>query len=196
VTLPVISKATLNYVWPINWCGLHRQYLGDGEMEIIAALLREVEAQSVVEIGCRDGRTARVLLHNVSALQRYVGIDVPMSYQPTLAHQCAEMYPHPGALVTDDPRFELIIRERGSLDLGPQDLPMVDAVFIDGDHGTRAVSHDSQLARAITKPGGVIIYHDYCNVAVQVQDVLDRLHDDEGWPLKNVEGTWLAFRRT
>jgi predicted O-methyltransferase YrrM len=195
VTLPVISKATLNYVWPINWCGLHRQYLGDGEMEIIAALLREVEAKSVVEIGCRDGRTARVLLHNVSALQHYIGVDVPMEYEPALDHQRSEMVASPGDLAASDPRFDLIIRERGSLDLGPQDLPQVDAVFIDGDHSERVVAHDSALARAITKPDGVIVWHDAFNGAVEVMRVLDRLCD-EGWPIKVVEGTWLAFRLT
>jgi predicted O-methyltransferase YrrM len=194
VTLPIISAAELKYLWPINWLGLHHQYLNAGEMDILAALLREVEAKSVVEIGCRDGRTARVLLHNVTSLQRYVGVDVPMQYEPTLAHQRAEMVPHPGCLVVDDPRFELIIRERGSLDLGPEDLPQADAVFIDGDHSQYVVTHDSALARAIIKPGGVIVYHDYCNAGVEVQRTLDMLHEG-GWPLRHIEGTWLAFRR-
>jgi predicted O-methyltransferase YrrM len=194
VTLPTISAAEFNYVWPINWLGLHRQYLNVGEMEIIAALLREVEAKSVLEIGCRDGRTARVLLHNVNCLQRYIGVDVPMSCAPTLDHQRAEMVRDPGALVVDDPRFELIIREHGSLDLEPQDLPQVDAVFIDGDHSQYVVTRDSALARAITKPGGVIVWHDYCNPGVEVQRTLDKLHEG-GWPLRHIEGTWLAFRR-
>jgi predicted O-methyltransferase YrrM len=193
VTLPSISKSELEYLWPINWLGLHQLYLHVGEMEIIAALLREIEAKSIVEIGCRDGRTARVLLHNVRSLERYIGVDVPMSYVPALEHQRSEMVPMPGELATTDPRFELIIRERGSLDLMPSDLPLVDAVFIDGDHSQYMVSHDSALARAITKPGGVIIYHDYYNPGVEVQRALDKLHDG-GWPLKHVEGTWLAFR--
>src|SRR6516164_7362021 len=90
-----ITKADLNFLWPINWLGLHREYLQAGEMEIIAALLREIEAKAIVEIGCRDGRTARVLLHNVSSLVHYLGIDVPMSYVPTLDHQRAEMVRDP-----------------------------------------------------------------------------------------------------
>jgi len=161
-------------------------------MEIIAALLREAEAKSVLEIGCRDGRTARVLLHNVTALQRYVGVDVPMSYVPALAHQRSEMVHDPGALVVDDPRFALIIRERGSLDLTAADFPPIDAVFIDGDHGERAVEHDSRIAYAIAQK--LIVWHDYCNAGVEVQRTLDRL-SDEGWPIKTVEGTWLAFLR-
>ena len=191
--IPTVSKSELDYLWPINWLGLHQQYLQQGEMDCIAALLRMVEAKSVLEIGCRDGRTARVLLHNVSALQRYIGVDVPMEYVPALAHQRAEMVGNPGNLATADPRFELVIRERGSLDLGPQDLPVVDAAFIDGDHSEKAVAYDSALARAVVRQGGVIIWHDAFNGAVEVVRVLDRLCD-EGWPIKVIEGTWLAYQ--
>jgi hypothetical protein len=193
VTLPLVRKTELEFLWPINWLGLHQQYLNIGEMDVIAALLRMVEAKSVVEVGCRDGRTARVLLHNVSSLQRYFGVDVPMSYQPTLSHQRAEMVSGPGGLVIDDPRFELIIRERGSQDLMPSELLPVDAVFIDGDHSERAVDWDSRLADAIAQK--LIIWHDYHNdPAVEIKPVLDRLCNDEGWPIRVVEGTWLAYR--
>jgi predicted O-methyltransferase YrrM len=147
----------------------------------------------MVEIGCRDGRTARVLLHNVHSLERYIGIDVPPTYRPILPHQLNEMVIDPGHHAANDPRFELIIRERGSLDVGPQDLPPCDAVFIDGDHSEYIVAHDSQLARAIVQPGGVIIWHDAFNGAVDVMRVLERLAN-EGWPIKSIAGTWLAFR--
>ena len=188
--IPTIAKSELEYLWPINWLGLHQHYLNVGEMDIIAALLRQVEAKSMLEIGCRDGRTARVLLHNVSALVRYIGVDVPMCYVPALHHQRAEMVRDPGALVIDDPRFELVIRERGSLDLMPADLPPIDAVFIDGDHGEQAVEWDSRIAYAIAQK--LIIWHDYANVAVDVQRVIHR-RCEEGWPIKTVEGTWLAY---
>jgi hypothetical protein len=192
VTLPTVSKAELAYLWPIEWLGLHRQYLNAGEMDVVAALLRQVEAKSVLEIGCRDGRTARVLLHNVSSLQRYVGIDVPISYQPSLLHQRAEMVVDPGALVVDDPRFELIIRERGSQDMMPSDFSPVDAVFIDGDHSEQAVEWDSRLAYAIAQK--LIIWHDYHNdPAVEIKLVLDRLCENEHWSIKLIEGTWLAY---
>jgi predicted O-methyltransferase YrrM len=192
-----ISKADLNFLWPINWLGLHREYLQAGEMEIIAALLREVEAKSVVEIGCRDGRTARVLLHNVSSLQHYIGIDVPISYQPVLAHQRAEMVRDPGALVVDDTRFELMLCERGSLELEPKDFNLrYDGVFIDGDHSLSAVLHDSELARTIVRPGGVIIWHDDNGAPhVDVTRALDQLRA-AGWPINHVEGSWIAFMRT
>ena len=182
-------------IWPVNWLGLHRDYLGAGEMDIIASLLHQVKARSMIEFGCRDGRTARVLLHNVPSLEYYLGIDVTQGYQPALTHQFAEICANPGFHALSDPRFELMIRERGSLDIGPQDLAPCDAAFIDGDHSERVVAHDSNLARALVRPGGVIIWHDYFNGAVEVKRVLDHLSAG-GWDIRSVEGTWLAYMVT
>jgi predicted O-methyltransferase YrrM len=191
--LPEIAKPNAP---PIDWCGLHREYTVSGEMEIIAAMFREIEARSVIEIGCRDGRTAQVLLANVPTLRRYIGIDVPPSYAPGLDHQRAEMVDAPGHLAASDQRFSLLICERGSLDIGPQDIEQsCDAIYIDGDHSLRAVSHDSHLARALVRPGGLIIWHDYNDaVEVEVRPVLDHLAD-QGWPIVHIRDTWLAFMR-
>ena len=191
--LPQVRKETLSFLWPIDWLGLHREYLQAGEMEIIAALLREVNAKSMIEIGCRDGRTARVLLHNVSSLERYVGIDVPMHYRPALPHQRNEMVAEPGHFAVADPRFELLISDNGSRDLTWDKVGPVDAMFIDGDHSFEVVLSDSHLADEVVKPGGIVIWHDYVNHAVDVTRALEHLRDDEGWPIVNVAGTWLAF---
>ena len=175
----------------MNWLGLHREYLGQGEMGIIVSLLNGIEAKSMTEFGCRDGRTARVLLHNVPTLERYIGLDVPRTYSPSLSHQLNEMVDEPGHFALSDPRFELRIRDFGTLDFVAHELEPCDAVFIDGDHSESVVSWDSDLARTIATK--LIVWHDYTNAAVEVKRVLDRLHDDESWPIKSVEGTWLAF---
>jgi len=44
------------------------------------------------------------------------------------------------------------------------------------------------------RPGGIIIWHDATNDAVEVRRVLDRLRA-QGWPIETVPNTWLAFRR-
>ena len=176
----------------VDWMGLHRDYLGAGEMEVIVALVSMVKAEVMIELGCRDGRTAAVILRNVASLRRYIGVDVPMTYSPVLAHQRSEMVEAPGRLAAHDPRFELLLRERGSMDLGLGDLPRANAVFIDGDHSERVVRYDSDLARVLIRPGGVVIWHDYHNAGVDVSRVLDDLWD-QGWPIEAVRGTWLAF---
>jgi predicted O-methyltransferase YrrM len=178
----------------INWLGLHREYLQPGEMEHIVNLVRSVEARTMVEIGCRDGRTAAVILHNVKSLIRYIGIDVAGSYVPRLEHQLKEMVAEPGHLAQNDFRFELMIRPRGSLDVYPTDLPACDVVFIDGDHSEEVAMHDSILANSVVRPGGIIIWHDAGNVSVEVEKVLDSLQG-QGWPIEVVSHSWLAVCR-
>ena len=172
----------------IDWCGMHREYLNPGEMEIIVALVRSVEAIKMVEIGCRDGRTARVLLENVPSLEHYIGIDVTPDYQPGLPQQRSEMVPEPGLHAMEDARFELLVRPRGSLDLDK--LPPCDVVFIDGDHSSAVVARDTALALVAVREGGLIIWHDY--VSNHLKDVTDVIEGLD-LPIKHVANTWLAY---
>lgn len=192
--IPSVKKSEIPFVRPINWLGLHRQYLNPGEMEILAGLLRDTLAESVLEFGCRDGRTARVLLHNVPQIQRYIGVDVSSDYAPALTHQLREMHPTPGYLASGDPRFRLVIHPRGSLDVQLGDFERVDVCFIDGDHSEEVVEADSYKALTLVRNDGMIIWHDLFNGAVGVSNALNRLAA-QGWPIKHIEGTWLAFRK-
>ena len=187
-----ISKSELTFLAPINWLGLHRLYLNEGELECIVALLKSVDAESMVEFGCRDGRTARVILHNMPGMHRYIGIDVESDYVPALAHQKSEMVANPGALATCDPRFHLVIHPRGTLDVKVGDFERVDACFIDGDHSEEIVEADSVRALTFVRNGGIIIWHDYFNGAVGVTNVIDKLRK-RGWKIRSIEGTWLAY---
>jgi predicted O-methyltransferase YrrM len=190
--LPVTLKSELD-IEPIEWLGLPREYQNAGEIEILVALARSVEARAILEIGCNRGRTARLLLHNVSTLEVYHGIDVPQTYQPQLAHQLREIPARPGEFAFADPRFELFMRDRGSFDLTASDLSRYDMVYVDGDHGDRAVRHDSQLANEVTRPGGLIVWHDYHNGStVDVKVIIDELAMS-GWPIRLIEKTWFAY---
>jgi hypothetical protein len=80
-------------------------------------------------------------------------------------------------------------------ELTRDDLEPCDAVFIDGDHSVKEVSHDSELARELVRLGGIICWHDNLNPAVEVTQVLKRLNAS-GWPIKQVAGSWIAFMRT
>jgi predicted O-methyltransferase YrrM len=190
--LPVIKQSALD-VQPIDWAGLPRRFLNPGELEVLVALIRSVNPRAVTEIGVNVGRTAKALLANVPGIESYQGVDVLPGYMPSKPVQRNETPPNPGELARDDPRFELILRRRGSLDLKPADLKPCDAVFIDGDHGREAVEHDADLAAAIVRPGGIIVFHDYHDIGtVDVRDVLERKCAG-GQPILHVEGTWLAF---
>jgi predicted O-methyltransferase YrrM len=194
MTLPVTPQSMLD-VAPIEWLALPREYQNPGEMEVLAALARSISARDMLEIGCRDGRTARLMLHNVPTLQRYQGIDVKPGYRPQHSHQLSEIPKIPGMFANDNPRFELILRPRGSLDLTADDLPPCDICYIDGDHGDFAVNRDSNLAFRIVRPGGLIVWHDYNNSpTVDVKKIID-FYAACGYPIKLIAGTWFAYMR-
>lgn len=192
--LPAIPKSSLD-VRPIDWTGLEKRYMNPGELEVLCALVRSVCPERVLEIGCNAGRTAKALLREVPTILDYLGIDVPPGYVFAKRVQHREVPARPGMYAQDDPRFSLLLSPRGSMDLIADDLPRMDAIFIDGDHGRAAVEHDTQLARRIVRPGGIIVWHDYHDLGtVDVRDVLDDLFAG-GDPIERVEGTWLAFQR-
>lgn len=191
--LASISQSELP-VQPVNWDGLPRTYLNAGELEIIVALVRSAKHDTVVEIGLAQGRTAKAILRELPEIKRYIGIDTDPNYRAKLPSQWTERSPSPGYLAHDDPRFDLWLLPRGSLDLTPEDFPPIDAVFIDGDHSSEVVRHDSDLARAVVTPGGVIIWHDCHNDGVEVTRVLE-VDMHHGYNIRHIEGTWLAFER-
>jgi hypothetical protein len=169
-------------------------YLNDVETSILVALVKSVTPKVMIEFGCNQGRTAKIIMDNVKSLERYIGIDVPPGTEPTLSCQRNEVPRTAGLYAASDERFWLLVRERGSLGLGPQDLEPCDATFIDGDHSRAAVEHDSFLSRAIVRPNGIVIWHDAGNEAVEVTGVLERL-SNQGWPITIIEGSWLAYMR-
>lgn len=169
--------------------------MNNGELETLVALVRSVRPRHMIEFGVNVGRTAKAIMANVDGIERYTGIDVAPGYVPAKAVQRNEVPAHPGELVAADPRFELVVRPRGSLDLTTADLAPCDAAFIDGDHGREAVMHDTALARALVRPGGIIVWHDYQELGtVDVKAVLDEMHQ-AGDAIWRVEDTWIAFER-
>lgn len=169
--------------------------MNPGELEVLIALAATVNPRVVVEFGCNEGRTAKVLLSHLKTIERYVGIDVLPGYVPSMKVQALEVPAKPGWMAMGDRRFELVLKGRGSLDMRIGDLPPCDVAFIDGDHGREAVMHDTDLAFGAVRKGGVVIWHDYHGLGtVQVREVLHELAG-KGALIQHVEATWLAFMR-
>jgi len=182
MTLPCISKSTIGVIGYTT-----REYMLPGEQDALLALLAIVRPRVMIEIGVNEGITACAVLKNIASIQRYYGIDVGADYQFEIPEQKIERPVSPGVLAYIDPRFYLLLR-------GEPMPTAADAIFIDGDHGRNAVLRDSEWAAQIINPGGIIIWHDYGNITVQVTEVLDKLHAG-GRQLTNVANTWLAFER-
>jgi predicted O-methyltransferase YrrM len=189
----LIPQKTVSYN-PINWDSRSKRYMNPNELEILIALIERVQPKAVLEFGINTGRTAKAILEYVPGIERYVGIDVPMGYQTEKVVQRNEVPVIAGEEVLDDARVHLIVREGGSQSVGVGELPMVDAVFIDGDHSRSGVENDTRLALLRVRPGGIIIWHDYHDLGtVDVRDVLDELFT-AGWDLHHVKDTWLVYR--
>jgi predicted O-methyltransferase YrrM len=171
--------------------GPFSNYLGAEETAILIALVAEVAPRVMIEFGCNVGRTAKRVLENVPSIEKYIGIDVPTGHVPILPCQLSEIPLWPASEAVRDPRFELLLRDSSQLD----EVEPCDAAFIDADHSVGAVLYESNLAHAAMRPGGIIVWHDYNNSAVEVTAALDHLHDAEGWPIYSVLGTWLAFMK-
>jgi len=167
-------------------------YMTPQETSLLVALVRSVDPRTVIEFGCNQGLTARRLLDNISTIERYIGVDVPPDHDTVLECQRSEVPELAGVHAIDDRRFELLLVPTSELSI--DDLEPCDAVFIDGDHSHDAVIHESLLARKLLRMGGIIVWHDYGNPAVEVTRAVDRLRDD-GWVIDSVENSWLAFTR-
>lgn len=175
--------------------GLPTRFFNPGELDALLHLFESVKPRTIIEFGVHEGRNAAAALRNVAGLERYVGVDVPPSYVTKMAVQRKEIPAQPGRLAENDPRFELILRPRGTFDLSLDDLPAADAVFIDADHSREGVENDTRLALSVVRPGGIIIWHD--DNCLPVVEVTQTLNDycDAGARIAHVAGTWLAFER-
>jgi predicted O-methyltransferase YrrM len=187
--LPIVSVPSKPLARSLN-----NTYLGAQETSVVVALVRSVSPRVVAEFGVNLGKTAKAILDATPTIETYIGIDVPFFYRTTLFCQRSEIPSAAGLYARDDERFKLLRLERGSASLEADDLEPLDAVFIDGDHSEIGVAADSILARRLLRRGGIIVWHDYNNPAVEVTRVVDRLAAD-GWPIRAVENTWIAFLR-
>src|SRR5262245_46055260 len=173
---------------------LNNFYLSPRETAIVVALVASVAPRVVAEFGVNLGKTAVAILDAVPTIELYIGIDVPWNYRTAHSSQRAEVPSNPGLYARADERFKLLRLDLGSACLDEFDLEPIDAAFIDGDHSAAGVLADSILVRKLLRPGGIAAWHDYGNPGVEVTAALDNLAA-HGWPIRRVEGTWLAFAR-
>ena len=182
MSLPYITKTELGVTGYMT-----RQFMQPGEQNVLLKLVEGVAPRVMIEIGVNIGLTAQAVLRHIATIEHYVGLDVGPHYRFEIAAQQIERPDEPGKLVKHDPRFELVLRDER-----PIALPRPNVVFIDGDHGREAVRRDTDLATALLLPGGMIIWHDCGNPAVEVTPVLEQL-SAEGREIWHVAGTWIAF---
>jgi hypothetical protein len=150
----------------------HMQF---SELAIVVAVVRTLGATSFAEIGTFDGLTILNLLENCPDLRTIYTVDLPEGIR---AHKGAgSVFPIDsinasmidsvdiGRRFATHPRSSVVIpiREDSAL-VSPLHFPIEPEVFfIDGSHTFDYCWSDTQLARKVTSPGGVLIWHDYGN---------------------------------
>jgi predicted O-methyltransferase YrrM len=167
------------------------------ELAAIAAVCQYAKPQLIFEFGTFNGRTTLNLAANAPSDAKVFTLDLPTPGATELATEMEDGAYHLGErtgsffqgsplqgkikqLWCDSARFdETSLRGR------------VDLVFVDGAHSYEYVRSDSAKALAMTRPGGVILWHDYCAWYPGVSKCLHELL--HSLPLKHIEGTHLAI---
>lgn len=170
------------------------QYAGPNDRRVLLALARSFRPRVVVEIGVQAGITAALLLRECAWIERYYGVDIPADGKARLEQQQSEVPPMAGLLARKDRRFTALVSDLGSRDPEVRALDLADLVYIDGSHAAQDVAADTELARHLTRDGGVICWHDYNNSTVPgVAQVIDSLNAAGGDRIILVDGTWVCF---
>jgi predicted O-methyltransferase YrrM len=145
--------------WPVYVPG--PESLQPGEFRVLMGLLNHYHVETILEIGIAEGHVARGVLAGLPNIKRYVGMDVPSTFdllQP-IDYEC------PGAIKghksLDDSRFALVLLSGGTQTaaglLAPEQF---DCVIVDADHTQEGVTRDAALACELVRPGGLVVFHD------------------------------------
>jgi hypothetical protein len=87
------------------------------ELAALVALVRSFRCRRLAEFGVGNGANAAAILAACHDPESYVGVDVPPGSMPSLAYQSREVPAQAGQFALHEPRFKLLIREGGTLQL-------------------------------------------------------------------------------
>ncbi len=169
------------------------------ELAAIAVICRWLNPSVVFEFGTFNGRTTLNLAANTSAETKIYTLDLadPATAQLATSQDDGDYHLRDGSgshfrdsefrgkieqLWSDSARFD-----------ESRFHAQVDLVFVDGAHSIDYVRSDTTKALAMLKPGGVILWHDYCS---WYPGVFEHLHELlPRYSIKHIEGTHLAVLR-
>lgn len=170
-------------------------------IEEVASLLAIVKfsgAKKIFEIGTFDGGTALNLAANMPQDAQIVTLDLPPDWDGEFSADTPKELRNitnrktVGQRFLDTPQQKKITQVFGdssAIDWAKLPVPF-DIVFIDGCHSYDYVAKDTQNALKYTRPGGLIIWHDYGYVK-DVSDVVDKTASEIS--VSAIAGTRLAI---
>lgn len=117
------------------------------------------DVRSILEIGTGKGDNT-VILASLFPLAHLHTFDLPKEDRDynTLAWRKGSEENSFTEVITHE---RITFHEKNSFYLLSEDLPKFDLAFVDGGHSYPSLAWDAMYAYNMTKPGGIIIFHDY-----------------------------------
>lgn len=175
------------------------------ELVCLAMAVRSAKANKVLEIGTFDGNTSLNFAANLVGDGRVVTIDLPLDYSKDV-EMALEIDPARRNVTPRDAvgvqyrghplegRIKQIYGDSANLDFSALGGPF-DLAFVDGCHAYEYVVSDTNNVIPIVRPGGLIVWHDYCNHE-GVARAVDSFRDDPRFEsLVAIEESRLAIGR-
>lgn len=141
-----------------DWLALSGRHFSmtqiDEEITRLIDMLAEQEVKTVVEIGTAQGGTSFLLMHAVSGVEFFLGLDLHVRHRSLLKGMAPE-----GAAfhAVDGSSYDegTLAKVKSLLD-GRE----IDFLLIDGDHRYEGVRADYLAYKSMVREGGLIAFHD------------------------------------
>lgn len=164
----------------------------DAHYKPLAYLIMSRQYKSVIEVGTAYGGNAFHLL-SIAEIDKLICVDPYMFYPAMPGFTCQEeydtLYQFAKDRLSEWPHAEII--RRTSLDAIGY-LPIVDLVFLDGNHDYSDVISECEHYSKIVRPGGVLSGHDY-NIFEGVNKAVDEFSVKIGRPVQQLHGNIWYF---
>jgi predicted O-methyltransferase YrrM len=141
------------------------------ELKVISSLVKRHQPKTIFEIGTFEGRTTLNMALNAPPDAQIYTLDLPADGLDAakLTIEAGErayiQKTQSGGRFLGTPSARMIQQLYGdsaTFDFTPWH-GKIDLVFIDASHAYDYVLNDSQRARALVRPGGLLLWHDYTN---------------------------------
>ena len=160
-----------------------------GLLELISQLPSDI---IMAEIGCYSGQSTELFLKSNKVKTLYA-IDI---WEDTLNLFKSKWSDHSFSEVEEafDKRlkdFKNVVKLKMTMKKAKDSLPLLDFVYIDGNHNYEFVKEDIKISLSKLKPGGIISGHDHCKespgVIKAVNEIFgkpDKVFSDASWIVK------------
>lgn len=140
------------------------------------------EVNSILEIGCYEGRGTCWMLENmlsdtgeIVCIDPFLGVDNPERADPGLRYKPLEDRFNYNTAISKKPNQTVSVIPTGSYSALASLITtgyQFDFIYVDGDHAGEAAMTDACMAWGLLKVGGIMMFDDY--FWDHVPDVLDR----------------------